>query len=144
MEHFNTSLSWSVPPDSGFAEVIGFNVYRRRTGTGGYEKQTPVPITSTTYEESVANLVMYDYAVTAIDSFGRESAKVEVTGQVAGKRGDLNNDGDIDITDVLVCINVIRNPDYFSPAQKAMSDFNRDGAINDADVKALRMAILGQ
>jgi len=87
--------------------------------------------------------VAYDYAVAAVDTFGREGAKVEATNKVIGKPGDMNGDGEIDIADVIKCINVINDPNA-SAVDKALADYNRDNKADAADVEAMKKAILGK
>jgi len=58
-----------------------------------------------------------------------------------GRRGDINNDGEINIQDVQLCINVIlrneTNPDIVKRA-----DINNDGDVNESDVEEIANIIL--
>jgi len=55
----------------------------------------------------------------------------------------MNGDGEIDIADVIKCINVINDPNA-SAVDKALADYNRDNKADAADVEAMKKAILGK
>ncbi|PIU62868.1 MAG: hypothetical protein COS85_17315 [Armatimonadetes bacterium CG07_land_8_20_14_0_80_59_28] len=142
-DHFTATLAWTAPVETGCSGVAGYNVYRRRNGSSGYVKVNTTPVTGVTHTDTLANGVAYDYAVAAVDTFGREGAKVEATNKVIGKPGDMNGDGEIDIADVIKCINVINDPNA-SAVDKALADYNRDNKADAADVEAMKKAILGK
>ncbi|OIO90663.1 MAG: hypothetical protein AUJ92_18235 [Armatimonadetes bacterium CG2_30_59_28] len=143
-EHFKATLAWAAPAaDGGCSGVVGYNVYRKRNGSGSNAKVNTTLVTGVTHTDTLANGVAYDYAVAAVDTFGREGAKVEATNKVVGKPGDMNGDGEIDIADVIKCINVINDPNA-SAVDKALADYNRDNKADAADVEAMKKFILGK
>lgn len=48
--------------------------------------------------------------------------------------GDLNGDGEVDVADVQIAINIALEKGSFSDAQKAAADINGDGVVNVLDV----------
>ena len=69
----SVTLTWQPPKASPDASVVGYNIYRRTKEKTGYVKiATKVP--GPPYEDRlVVSGQTYFYAVTAIDSLGRES-----------------------------------------------------------------------
>jgi hypothetical protein len=66
----SVDLKWkaSVSP------AVGYNVYRSETDGGPYTKLTSAPVRTTNYtDRSVQSGHTYFYAVTAVDSKGKES-----------------------------------------------------------------------
>ena len=57
--------------------------------------------------------------------------------------GDMNFDGDLDVTDVIQVINVILNTGEFTDNQLIAADYNSDGINNILDVVQLVSYILG-
>ncbi len=57
--------------------------------------------------------------------------------------GDLNFDGDLNITDVVQLINVILNVGDFTENQLIAADYNQDNIVNILDVIQLVNYILG-
>jgi len=57
--------------------------------------------------------------------------------------GDLNNDSMINVTDVVLGINIIFNPMMSAPYQSYACDFNIDGSINIIDIVLIVNIILG-
>ena len=58
-----------------------------------------------------------------------------------GVKGDVNRDGNVDISDVVALVNIILNS---SSDYQAEADLNNDGDIDISDVVALVNIILGQ
>ncbi|TMQ66474.1 MAG: hypothetical protein E6K78_06350 [Candidatus Eisenbacteria bacterium] len=67
------ALSWSPAPES---DLVGYNIYRGPAG-GALVKVNVVPTARTSYFRDIglAALTQYDYAVSAVDSSGNESAR---------------------------------------------------------------------
>ena len=59
------------------------------------------------------------------------------------KTGDVNNDGNVNISDVTALVNIILGKNNSSYNQKA-ADVNRNGSVNISDVTALVNIILGK
>ena len=66
---------------------------------------------------------------------------ITVTWKLAGLKGDVNRDGNVDISDVVALVNIILNS---SSDHQAEADLNNDGDIDISDVVALVNIILGQ
>ena len=66
---------------------------------------------------------------------------ITVTWKYVGVKGDVNRDGNVDISDVVALVNIILNS---SSDHQAEADLNNDGDIDISDVVALVNIILGQ
>ena len=66
---------------------------------------------------------------------------IKVTWKYVGVKGDVNRDGNVDISDVVALVNIILNS---SSDHQAEADLNNDGDIDISDVVALVNIILGQ
>jgi len=68
----SVDLKWKA----SVSGVIGYNVYRSETDGGPYIKLTSAPVRVTNYtDRSVQSGHIYFYAVTAVDSKGKESVQ---------------------------------------------------------------------
>ena len=56
--------------------------------------------------------------------------------------GDANNDGDLNVQDVIIILNIALNPDGYDECQIFASDLNGDGQINVQDIILLVNIIL--
>ena len=56
--------------------------------------------------------------------------------------GDVNNDGDLNVQDVILMLNIALNPDNYDECQIFVSDLNEDGQINVQDIILLVNTIL--
>jgi hypothetical protein len=65
------ALGWDA---STSGDVVGYYVYRGTQSGGPYERIVPVPVTTTTYNDSTVTPGTYYYVVTAVDGHGVESA----------------------------------------------------------------------
>lgn len=66
----SVDLKWKA----SISRVVGYNVYRSETDAGPYIKLTSAPVRTTNYtDRGVQSGHTYFYAVTAIDSKGKES-----------------------------------------------------------------------
>ncbi len=92
---------------------------------------TLVEISTTILSDPVANPVSY-HAVNGWFMFGSE-------------KGDINNDGEINVIDVVRCVNIILGiPPLPTPNELWASDFNGDGEVNVIDIVAIVNIILGK
>jgi hypothetical protein len=68
----SADLKWKA----SVSRVVGYNVYRSETDGGPYIKLTSAPVRATNYtDRSVQRGHTYFYAVTAVDSRGKESER---------------------------------------------------------------------
>jgi hypothetical protein len=68
----SADLKWKA----SVSRVVGYNVYRSETDGGPYIKLTSAPVRATNYtDRSVQSGHTYFYAVTAVDSRGKESER---------------------------------------------------------------------
>ena len=85
------------------------------------------------------------YKITAtgdfIITFDKENLTFKFEDKKAGLRGDLNNDGQVDVTDVSICIDMVlgkQTPDL------TIADLTGDGMVDVADVSAIIDIVLGK
>ena len=57
-------------------------------------------------------------------------------------QGDLNNDGTINVTDIISMVNIVLDPSQPTDNQLCVADLNNDGTINVVDIIALVNIIL--
>lgn len=57
--------------------------------------------------------------------------------------GDLNGDGNVDVLDVVLLVNIIINEQQLNQEQKDIADFNRDGNVDVLDVVSIVSRIIG-
>ena len=67
----------------------------------------------------------------------------ECTNIMAGTPGDMNNDGQINVVDVVIMVNAILAPETITPEILNLGDLNSDGQLNVVDVVILVNQILG-
>ena len=100
-----------------------------------------------------------NYIVNTSDLFsGDYSAYINLSANVAGSEllafhltveenmgilGDINNDGSINVTDVVLCVNFILNINIPDGYQAWAADINADGEVNVVDIVLLVDIILG-
>ena len=66
----SVDLKWKA----SVSRVVGYNVYRSETDGGPFIKLTSAPVRATNYtDRTVQSGHLYVYAVTAVDSKGKES-----------------------------------------------------------------------
>ena len=58
--------------------------------------------------------------------------------------GDVNEDGSIDISDVLLLVDMILGKESVTPQRLANGDLNEDGSIDICDVQMVIDIILGK
>jgi len=74
----SVTLTWQAPELAKGMTVVGYNVYRKPSDGGKYQK-IATGIHQPSYEDHhVQSGKTYIYAVTTVDGFGRESALSEV------------------------------------------------------------------
>jgi len=76
------SLTWN---DNTEADLVGYNVYRSLRPGSGYIRLNPRILTSSQYlDTGAANCITYYYVVSAVDTFGYESAYSDQVSASAG------------------------------------------------------------
>ena len=65
------------------------------------------------------------------------------TGRAYYDAGDLNQDGSINVLDVVTLVNIVLNVIEPSPIQEIASDINEDGLLNVLDVVLIVNIALG-
>ncbi len=89
----------------------------------------------------------YDIAVKVTDAQGRTAtvSKKYVVGAPSstGKSGDVNGDGNVDISDARLIQKYTVKALSFSPEELKAGDFNNDGKVNIADVTRIQKYIAG-
>ncbi len=126
-----------------------YNAPRRKIAEEGDSTQRTVSgITDTCYTVNALAEGTFEYLVKAIYLDGSESdwsniQHVTLTGISSMLIGDVNNDGEINVTDVTTLISIILddNPDDY---ELLRIDINQDNEVNVADVTTLINIILNR
>jgi YD repeat-containing protein len=100
-------------------------------GTVKYEYDALNRLTQVTYGNGVT--VNYTY-----DALGNRLSK-KVTGSLVAISGDLNDDGKVDVTDVVKLINMV-----LSGSTDSAADINGDGTVDEKDVVKLSEMVLNR
>lgn len=100
-------------------------------GTVKYEYDALNHLTQVTYSNGVT--VSYTY-----DALGNRLSK-KVTGSLVAISGDLNDDGKVDVTDVVKLINMV-----LSGSTDSAADINGDGTVDEKDVVKLSEMVLNR
>jgi hypothetical protein len=118
------TVTLTVSPDNGKQLIAGSLIVSYNTNQAA--PLTPGPDNTFTF-----TMPAYDVTVTA--QFEDISSK-----------GDVNADGLVDISDVVMTVNFILGKNTPTPAQAQAADYNGDGAIDIADVVQIVNMILGR
>lgn len=100
-------------------------------GTVKYEYDALNRLTQVTYGNGVT--VSYTY-----DALGNRLSK-KVTGSLVAISGDLNDDGKVDVADVVKLINMV-----LSGSTDSAADINGDGKVDEKDVVKLSDMVLNR
>ena len=95
------------------------------------------------YTDIIAELdVVYEYCIEAVNDCGESDWKCD-TGYTSPLIGDVNTDGNIDVLDIVVVINIII--ETYDPGDDEFSaaDMNSDGVVDVLDIITLVNTILG-
>ena len=84
---------------------------------------------------------VYDYCIEAINTCGESSWNCD-SGYIAEPLGDVNNDGAIDILDVVFVINIVLDLHTPNKYELEVSDLNYDGIIDILDIILIVNSVL--
>ncbi|MBN1384538.1 MAG: gliding motility-associated C-terminal domain-containing protein [Elusimicrobia bacterium] len=102
--NYRVSLDWK---DNTEIDIAGYNVYRSVTSGSSYTKVSTYIVTSSQYDDVLADVKEYFYVVTAVDNTSHESSYSNEVSTVPALRlpkaplrvsGNLNDSGDFVIT----------------------------------------------
>jgi hypothetical protein len=85
------------------------------------------------------------FDVTETDTYGQSSAQDDgvCIDECANASGDVNDDGALNVMDVVLMINFVLSGDGFDTCQLETADYNGDDVVNILDVVSLINTILG-
>ena len=96
----------------------------------------------TEYIDQIAELgVVYEYCIEAINDCGESEFSCD-TGFSDSEVGDVNGDGDVNVLDVVITVNVILLVEPLTDAILSSADLNFDGEVDVLDVVLLVNQIL--
>ena len=125
-------VSWS-----GVSAVEDYKIYRDGSWMG------IVSSDQLEYTDIIPEVdTVYEYCVEAINECGESNWQCD-SGYIAEPAGDINDDGNIDILDIVVVVNIII--EIYNPSESEFSsaDSNMDGVIDVLDIVILINTILG-
>jgi len=97
----------------------------------------------TEYADVVAEVdVVYDYCIESVNECGSSEWTCD-TGFSSTPQGDVNDDGAIDVLDVVIVIGIIIETHIPTDDELAAADMNNDGMVDVLDIVMLVNAILG-
>jgi len=102
-----------------------------------------VPSNQLEYTDVIAELdIMYEYCIEAVNDCGDSDWQCD-TGYRATPAGDVNTDGNIDVLDIVVMVNII--VETYDPTDEEFSaaDMNIDEVVDVLDIVILVNTILG-
>jgi hypothetical protein len=86
--------------------------------------------------------VVYDYCIESVNECGSSDWTCD-TGFSSTPQGDVNDDGAIDVLDIVVVVNIIIEIYISSDDEYSAADMNNDGMVDVLDIVILVNAILG-
>ena len=133
MQLFNNSIG-----NYSSREFIGYNLYRNglfitSTTELQYEDSDIVGGTEYCYDA----LAVYDEGISNLSNSDCASIEMPLV------MGDMNNDGNVNVTDIIIEINIITTVIEATDYHWAVGDLNNDGAINVLDIVSIVNIILG-
>ena len=87
--------------------------------------------------------VLYEYCLEAVNDCGESNWQCD-TGYTVSPGGDVNTDGNIDVLDIVVVVNIIIEIYEPSDEEFLAADMNNDGVVDVLDVVILLNVILGE
>jgi hypothetical protein len=95
------------------------------------------------YIDIIAEMdVVYEYCIEAVNDCGESDWQCD-TGFTAASAGDVNDDGNIDVLDIVMVVNIIIETYDPSDDEYSASDMNSDGVVDVLDIVILVNTILG-
>ena len=119
--------------DVNSREITGYNVFRDNDFIGS----TPLTVYD---DDDISSSTEYCYYVTAMYDTGQSYGSEEACVTTMGTQGDANDDGSIDVLDVIVIINMIFG---LEDENLQVADLNGDGDISILDIIILVNIIVG-
>lgn len=129
------TLSWSLSTDN--VGVTGYNIYRTTpcpvslACDASINLYKTLPSSTTTYTDTgleAGNSITYQVA--AIDAAKNESSRSPVISVTTSKKGDVNNDDNVNILDLSILLSHFGSSDL-------NGDLNNDGSVNIIDLSIL-------
>jgi hypothetical protein len=143
------TLSW---PSTGTTDFLGYSVYRSMAAGGPYTRIAANLKTSDHVDTNVTNGTTYHYVVTVMDWIENESANspeasatpVEPGEKTEFIRGDVDGDGELDISDPIKLLGFLflGEPQILACFDAADSDDSGDADLSDA-IYGLTFLFLG-
>ncbi len=127
-------LTWSPSTDN--IAVLGYNIYRNN------QKIASVNANNTTFQDdNLTGCTDYSYTVTAYDAFNESghSLPCNISTPAPPQNSDLNNDGLINLTDLIIMVN-----NWLDSNCGITGDLNADQQVNIADFALLTNHYLDQ
>ena len=135
----DVALQWDLNSET---DLAGYKVYY---GTASRSYSAPIAIgLQSTYTVTGMAPGTYYFAITAFNVDGLESAfsnevSTTVSGPDPGTTCDTNSDGQTNVGDVQILINIVLGP----AVTDSRYDINKDGKVNILDVQVLTNVVLG-
>ena len=102
-----------------------------------------VSAAQTAYTDVVAEInVVYNYCIESVNECGSSDWTCDM-GFSSTPQGDVNDDGAIDVLDVVIVIGIIIETHIPTDDELAAADMNNDGMVDVLDIVILVNAILG-
>lgn len=116
-----------------------FRSYQDNSGVNGFADMKLIGCEVSTPDNGYYDTEQYRY----LNSDGTLSNQVSITLKASASAGDVNNDGEVNVTDVVAIANYVMgdNPGTFVEAN---ADVNNDGEVNIGDVVKLANIVMGE
>ena len=140
----DATLSWDPPTTNTdgtpLTDLAGYIIYYGTT-TGDYSQSVDAGNVTTSQVANLTDGITYYFAVTAYDTSWNESDySNEISKAIDGKAYDLDNDGDVDIVDIML-VAVCWNTSIGDQNYNALYDFDNDGDIDIVDIMKVRSTV---
>lgn len=121
-------------------KVLGsFRSYQDNSGVNGFADMKLTGCEVSTPDNGYYDTEQYRY----LNSDGTLSNQVAITLKASASAGDVNNDGEVNVTDVVAIANYVMG-DTPGTFVEANADVNNDGEVNIGDVVKLANIVMGE